>query len=78
MSDDDGQAAREADADLRAYLDALIAALTKGWGEPLIVDLWPYLRAGSDEEAVSGPINFLSQLARSMQAWPNRRLPRGR
>ncbi|WP_406424285.1 hypothetical protein [Streptomyces sp. NBC_01589] len=70
--DDDGQAAREADADLRAYLDALTTALTKRWGEPLIVDLWPYLRAGFDGEVVSEPINFLSQLARSMQAWPNR------
>ncbi|MFI6728620.1 hypothetical protein NRF20_45045 [Streptomyces sp. R-74717] len=70
--DDDGQAAREADADLRAYLDALIAGLTTRWGEPLVVDLWPYLRAGFEGEAVSEPINFLSQLAGSMQAWPHR------
>ncbi|MFF4694090.1 hypothetical protein [Streptomyces sp. NPDC001307] len=70
--DDDGQAAREADADLRAYLDALIAALTARWGEPLVVDLLPYLRAGLEGEAVSEPINCLSQLAGSMQAWPRR------
>ncbi len=57
--DDDGQAAREADADLRAYLEALIAALTARWGEPLIIDLLPYLRASLEGEAVSEPINCL-------------------
>ncbi|MGW7099615.1 hypothetical protein [Streptomyces sp. NPDC054838] len=69
--DDDGQAAREADADLGAYLDALIASLKARWGEPLVVDLWPYLRAGFEGEAVSEPINFLSQMAGSMQVWPH-------
>ncbi|MBM7858268.1 hypothetical protein [Lentzea nigeriaca] len=70
--DDDGQVARDADADLRVYLNALIAALTARWGEPLVVDLWPYLRAGFEGKTVSEPINFLSQLAGSMQAWPHR------
>lgn len=70
--DDDGQAAREADADLRAYLDALIATLTARWGEPLAIDLLPYLRAGFEGEAVSESINCLSQLTGSMQAWPHR------
>jgi hypothetical protein len=70
--DDDGQAWREADADLRAYFDALIAALTTRWGDPLVVDLWPYLRAGCEGEVVPEPINFLSQLAASMRAWPLR------
>jgi hypothetical protein len=70
--DHDGEAAREADADLHAHLDALIAALTARWGEPLVVDLSPYLRAGFEGEAVSEPINFLSQQAGSMQAWPHR------
>ncbi|UFR06943.1 cytochrome P450 [Streptomyces sp. Go40/10] len=70
--DDDGQAAREADADLRAYLDALIAALRARWGEPLVIDLLPYLRAGLEGEAVSEPINCLSQLTGSMQVWPHR------
>ncbi|MFI6932535.1 hypothetical protein [Streptomyces sp. NPDC050287] len=69
--DDDGEAAREAGAELRAYLDALIAALTARWGEPLVVDLLPYLRAGLEGEAVSEPINCLSQLAGSVQAWPH-------
>ncbi|MEV7817142.1 hypothetical protein AB0P05_41770 [Streptomyces flaveolus] len=71
-ADDDGQAAREADADLRACLDALIAALTARWGEPLVIDLLPYLRAGLEGEAVSEPINCLSQLTGSMLAWPHR------
>lgn len=69
--DYDGEAAREADAELRAYLDALITALAARWGEPLVVDLLPYLRAGLKGEAVSEPINCLSQLAGSMQAWPH-------
>ncbi|GHF33397.1 hypothetical protein E5082_30670 [Streptomyces griseoluteus] len=70
--DDDGEAARKAEAELRAYLDALIAALTARWDEPLVVDLLPYLRAGLEGEAVSEPINYMSQLAGSMQAWPRR------
>ncbi|MFD4977558.1 hypothetical protein [Streptomyces sp. NPDC058424] len=70
--DDNGQAAREAAADLRAHLDALIATLTTRWGKSIIVDLWPYPRAGFEGEVVSEPINFLSQLAGSMQAWPHR------
>ncbi|MEU5256339.1 hypothetical protein [Streptomyces longwoodensis] len=70
--DDDGEAACEAEAELRACLDALIAALTARWGEPLVVDLLPHLRAGLEGKAVSEPINRLSQLAGSMQAWPHR------
>ncbi|MGW2620325.1 hypothetical protein [Streptomyces sp. NPDC001500] len=70
--DDDGQAAREADADLRAYLDALIATLTARWGAPFAIDLLPYLRAGLEGEAVSEPIDCLSQLTGSMQAWLHR------
>lgn len=67
--DGDGHAAREADAGLRECLDALSAALTTRWGEPRVVDLWPYSKAGYEGEAVSEPINFLSQLAGSMQVW---------
>lgn len=70
--DDDGEAACAAEAELRAYLDALIAALTARWDEPLVVDLLPYLRASLEGEAVSEPINRLSRLAGSMQAWPHR------
>jgi hypothetical protein len=69
--DDDGQAAREADADLRACLDALIAAFSARWGEPLVVDLLPYLRADLEGEAVPEPINCLSQLAGSVLVWPH-------
>jgi hypothetical protein len=69
--DDDGQAARQADADMQTCLDALVAALTARWGEPLAVDLLPYLRSGLEGETVSEPINSLSQLAGSMQAWPH-------
>ncbi|MEU6663420.1 hypothetical protein [Streptomyces sp. NPDC046821] len=69
--DDDGQAAREAAADMQICLDALVAALTARWGEPLAVDLLPYLRAGLEGETVSEPINSLSQMAGSVQAWPH-------
>ncbi|MFI9810401.1 hypothetical protein ACIHEJ_40070 [Streptomyces sp. NPDC052301] len=74
--DDDGEAAREAEAELRAYLDALIAALSARWGEPLVVDLLPYLRAGLERKAMREPINCLSQLAGSTQAWQHRGLGR--
>ncbi|MCA6092455.1 hypothetical protein LE181_09815 [Streptomyces sp. SCA3-4] len=74
--DDDGQAAREADADLRTHLDALTAALTARWGEPLVVDLLPYLRAGLAGASVPEPVGYLSQLTGSMRAWPDR--PSGR
>ncbi|MFI6058327.1 hypothetical protein [Streptomyces sp. NPDC051286] len=69
--DDDGQVAREADADMQTCLDALVAALTARWGEPLAVDLLLYLRAGVEGETVSEPINSLSQMAGSIELWPH-------
>ncbi|MFE1288142.1 hypothetical protein [Streptomyces sp. NPDC058751] len=41
--DHDGQAWVEAEAELRACLDALAVTLTTRLGNPLVVDLWPYL-----------------------------------
>lgn len=38
--DEDGRAWHEAEADMRAYLDALAAALTTRCGAPVLVDLW--------------------------------------
>lgn len=65
--DDDGQA--WAEADLRACLDALAAGLTMRWGDPLIVNLGPYLSAGCEGVVVPEPLDLLSQLAVSMQVW---------
>ncbi|MEU6341074.1 hypothetical protein ABZ883_09000 [Streptomyces sp. NPDC046977] len=71
--DDDGQAWREAEADGRARLDALIAALAPRWGAPVEIDLWPYLKAGIDGEEVPEPLFSLSQQFVSLQAaWPVR------
>ncbi|MEV6979407.1 hypothetical protein [Kitasatospora sp. NPDC093806] len=72
--DDDGQAWAEAETDLRARLDDLAARLTTRWGSAYVVDLGPYLSAGCDGEPVPEPLDFLSQQAVSMQAWP---LPTG-
>jgi hypothetical protein len=40
--------------------------------DPLVVDLWPCLRAGCEGEEVPEPLDSLSQQAVSMQAWPLR------
>jgi hypothetical protein len=69
--DHDGEAAREAEADLQADLGALMAMLTARWGEPLTVDLWQYLRAGLEGDVVPEPVNSLCQLAGSMRVWPH-------
>ncbi|MEV6209293.1 hypothetical protein [Kitasatospora sp. NPDC051914] len=68
--DEDGRALIAADAEMQACLDALVAALAARWGDPISVDLRPYLKAGCEGEEVPEPIGFLSQLAGSMQAWP--------
>lgn len=61
--DEDGQAWREAEADARARLDALIATLTPRWGAPVEIDLWPYLKAGLAGEEVPEPLCSLSRKA---------------
>lgn len=67
----DGEAAREAEADLQADLAALMAMLTDRWGESITVDLRQYLRAGLAGAAVPEPVNSLCGLAGSMQVWPH-------
>ncbi|WP_327290419.1 hypothetical protein [Streptomyces sp. NBC_01198] len=69
-ADDDGQARVEAEAGLRACLDALSARLGTRWGNPVAVELGPYLSASCTGEAVPEPIDFLCQQAVSMQVWP--------
>lgn len=68
--DDDGAASRDAAAELQIHLDALTARLTARWGEPLTVDLWPYLRAGVEGEAVPEPIDSLCQVCGGVRVWP--------
>ncbi|MFG2430757.1 hypothetical protein [Streptomyces sp. NPDC048590] len=68
--DDDGLAWVEAEADMRACLDALAARLTTRWGKAFFVDLGPYLIAGCEGEIVPEPLDFLSQQVVSMQVWP--------
>ncbi|MFB7252582.1 hypothetical protein [Streptomyces nojiriensis] len=58
-----------ADAQMSAVLGALAAALTVRWGDPLTVDLGPYLEVGFDGEWVPEPVGSLSQCACSMQVW---------
>ncbi|CAG7650295.1 hypothetical protein [Actinacidiphila bryophytorum] len=68
--DDDGQAAVEAEAELRTCLDDLVARLTTRWGHAFVVDLGPYLSAGFKGEPVPEPLDHLSQQVVSMQVWP--------
>ncbi|WP_156110807.1 hypothetical protein [Streptomyces adustus] len=70
--DEDGQAWREVEARLRACLDALAAALTERWGDPLAVDLWSCLKDVCAGETVPEPLRSLCQSAVSLQAWPLR------
>lgn len=67
--DPDGEAAREAAADLQAHRDALRAVLVARWGEPVTVDLRQYLRAGFEGASVPEPVNSLCQMAGSMKVW---------
>lgn len=62
--DEDGQAWIEAEAELRASLDDLVARLTTRWGNAFVVDLGPYLSAGCEGEPVPEPLDHLSQQAR--------------
>jgi hypothetical protein len=66
-----------AERDLEASLGVLAAALTRRWGDPETVDLWPYLGYDNPDPGFVAPepLNFLSMVASSMQAW---RLPSGR
>ncbi|MFB6560411.1 hypothetical protein ACFCYH_16245 [Streptomyces sp. NPDC056400] len=64
------KALQQADAEMSAALDALVAALTVRWGDPLVVDLWSYLKASYDGSRAPELIERLSQSAGSLQAWP--------
>ncbi|UYQ66148.1 hypothetical protein [Streptomyces peucetius] len=63
-----------AEEELEADLAALAVVLTKRWGAPETVDLWPYL--GFDDPgphvATREPLSFLCNVAGSMRMW---RLP---
>ncbi|MEV7522591.1 hypothetical protein [Streptomyces sp. NPDC091371] len=72
--DDDGQEWDRAHAELEACLDDLSRTLSARWGDPLTVDLWAWLTAGFDGERAPEPLEYLSQHAVSMRAWP---LPEG-
>ncbi|MCD0485409.1 hypothetical protein LO771_24240 [Streptacidiphilus sp. ASG 303] len=67
--DSDGEASRQAYADMESHLEALISALTDRWGEPEAVDLWQYLTASFDGAAAPEPIDMLCQTAVTMQVW---------
>ncbi|WP_431961708.1 hypothetical protein [Actinacidiphila sp. bgisy160] len=63
-----------AERDIEDARLALDAALTDRWGEPEVVDLWPYLGlddAGPDVVAPE-PMSFLCGVAGSVRVW---RLP---
>ncbi|MFD7399382.1 hypothetical protein ACFV60_30635 [Streptomyces virginiae] len=68
--DDDGQAWDQAHAELEACLDDLTDTLRARWGDPLTVDLEAYLTAGLDGKEVPEPLEYLSQHAMNMRAWP--------
>ncbi|MFD0275038.1 hypothetical protein ACFVHB_14220 [Kitasatospora sp. NPDC127111] len=71
--DEDGRAMQEADAEMSACLDALVAVFTDRWGEPVDVDLWSYLTAGYEDDGaadVPEPIESLCQLAVTLWVWP--------
>ncbi|MGW1533792.1 hypothetical protein [Streptomyces aureus] len=59
--------------ELEDDLSVLAAALTGRWGEPTVVDLWPYLGfddpAYPDNEPAPEPLSTLCGLAVTMQAW---------
>ncbi|MER5996875.1 hypothetical protein [Streptomyces viridosporus] len=63
-----------AEQELEANLAALAVILTKRWGAPEAVDLWPYLGLDDPDPDVTTrePLSFLCSVAGSMQMW---RLP---
>jgi hypothetical protein len=63
-----------AEQELEANLAALAAILTKRWGAPEAVDLWPYLGLDDPDPDVTTrePLSFLCSVAGTMQVW---RLP---
>ncbi|MEY2233025.1 MULTISPECIES: hypothetical protein [Streptomyces] len=69
--DDEYHAAlHRAEEEMGAELDALAAALTVRWGDPLVVDLWSYLIADDDGKGTPEPIGYLCQNATEMRVWP--------
>ncbi|MGQ4485070.1 hypothetical protein ACN6LM_006803 [Streptomyces sp. SAS_281] len=73
----DGQTWDKAYGELEACLDDLTLILSARWGDPLSVDLWAWLTAelnGELDDEVPEPLEYLTQHATSMLAWP---LPNG-
>ncbi|WP_405455368.1 hypothetical protein OG786_01270 [Streptomyces sp. NBC_00101] len=71
--DHDGQTWDRAHADLEACLDDLTLTLSARWDDPLSVDLWAWLTAGLNGELdddIPEPLEYLTQHATSMLAWP--------
>lgn len=64
------KALQQADAEMSAALDALVAAITVRWGDPLVVDLWSYLTAGYEGRRAPELMEHLCQSAGSLQVWP--------
>ncbi|MGW6611951.1 hypothetical protein ACWGA0_00555 [Streptomyces erythrochromogenes] len=69
-NDDDGRGREESWTQMQARLDALVAAPGPCRGDPVVVDLGPYLVAGCNGEDVPEPLDSLSQQTVMMQAWP--------
>ncbi|MEU6720590.1 hypothetical protein ABZ897_54835 [Nonomuraea sp. NPDC046802] len=55
-----------AENEIDAAFEALATALTMRWGQPEVVDLWPYLES---ESPVPEPLNQLCQLSDKMLVW---------